>query len=259
MPYAPTNGIETYYESHGDGPPIVFAHGRGGCHLSWWQQVPALRDRFRCVTFDHRGFGYLKDVVGGPGRHAFADDLAALLDHLGIERSYLVGQSMGGWTCLSFAVAHLDRTAGLVLADTSAGINDESIFSAYRARGEPPANVFDRALSAAFKERDPVTAFLYAEISALSEPPRESLMDLLLSEDGPTPEQLTDVSVPTLIIVGEDDIVVPPEIARMCAGFMPGARLEIVPGSGHSVYFEKPEVFNDLVEDFVDACERSEA
>ena len=257
MPYTSANGIELFYESHGKGPPIVFAHGRGGCHLSWWQQVPALRDRFRCVTFDHRGFGYSRDVDNGPGRHAFADDLAVLLDHLGIERSYLVGQSMGGWTCLSFAVAHPDRTAGLVLADTSAGINDESIFSAYRARGEPPANVFDRALSAAFKERDPVKAFLYAEISALSQPPNESLMELLLSEDGPTPERLDDFKMPALLIVGEDDIVVPPEIARICAGFIPGAQLEVVPDAGHSVYFERPEVFNGLVEAFIDSHEDS--
>ena len=259
MPYAPTNGIETYYESHGDGPAIVLAHGRGGCHLSWWQQVPALRDDFRCITFDHRGFGYSRDVPDGPGRHAFTDDLANLLDHLGIERAYLAGQSiLGGWTCLGFAVAHPDRTAGLILADTSAGIADEHIFSAYRARGEPPANVFDRALSAAFKERDPVKAFLYAEISALSVTPKESLMDLLLSDDGPTPRQLTDLNVPTLFIVGEDDIVVPPDIARMCATFVPGARLEIVAGAGHSVYFEQPEVFNRLVTEFVDSCERSQ-
>jgi len=91
MPYTSANGIEIFYESHGDGPPVVFAHGRGGCHLSWWQQVPALRDRFRCVTFDHRGFGYSRDINDSPGRHAFADDLADLLDLLGIERSYLVG------------------------------------------------------------------------------------------------------------------------------------------------------------------------
>ena len=259
MSYISANGIEIFYESHGEGPAITFAHGRGGCHLSWWQQIPALRDRFRCVTFDHRGFGYSRDVDNGPGRHAFADDLAALLDHLGIERSYLVGQSMGGWTCLSFAVAHPDRGAGLVLADTSAGINDERIFSAYRARGEPPTNVFDRALSATFKERDPVKAFLYAEISGLSQPPNESLMELLLSEDGPAPEVLADFRVPALLIFGEDDIVVPPEIARICAGFIPGARLEIVPDTGHSVYFERPDVFNGLVEAFIASCEDSTA
>lgn len=258
MPYAPTNGIETYYESHGDGPPIVFAHGRGGCHLSWWQQVPALRERYRCITFDHRGFGYSKDSPDGPARSAFANDLTALLDHLAVERCYLVGQSMGGWTGLGFAVAHPERTAGLVLADSSAGINDESIFAAYRARGEPPANVFDRALSTAFKERDPVKAFLYAEISALSEPPKESLMELLLSENGPTPKSLASFEVPTLFIVGEDDIVVPPEIAQLCAAFVPASRLEIVPGAGHSVYFEKPEVFNKLVADFVERCEASQ-
>ncbi|MBH60930.1 MAG: alpha/beta hydrolase [Alphaproteobacteria bacterium] len=251
MPYAPANGIKIYYENHGLGPPIVFAHGRSGCHLSWWQQVSDLRNKFQCITFDHRGFDYSKDVDDGPARKAFADDQLDLLNHLDIERAFLVGQSMGGWTCLSFAITHPDRTAGLVLADTSADINDEKIFAAYCARGEPPANIFDRALSAAFKERDPAKAFLYAEISALSEQPKESLMDLLLSRDGPAPNQLADLQLPTLFIVGEDDIVVPPEIARLCADAVPKSRLEIVKEAGHSVYFEQPEIFSRLVDEFV--------
>ena len=59
-----------YYEVHGDGPAVVFAHGAGGTHMSWWQQVPALSRHFRCITFDHRGFGYSRDVPNGPGRGA---------------------------------------------------------------------------------------------------------------------------------------------------------------------------------------------
>jgi len=70
-------------------------------------------------------------------------------------------------------------------------------------------------------------------------------------------EVLADFKVPALFIVGEDDIVVPPEMARICAGFIPGARLEIVPGTGHSVYFERPDVFNGLVEAFIASCEDS--
>ena len=74
MPYAPVNGIDLFYESHGDGPAIVFLHGRGGNHLAWWQQIPHFADRFRCIAIDHREFGLTKEVKNGPGRKAFADD-----------------------------------------------------------------------------------------------------------------------------------------------------------------------------------------
>ncbi|MCH8282189.1 MAG: alpha/beta fold hydrolase, partial [Chloroflexi bacterium] len=96
MPQAPVNGIELYYESHGEGPAIVFAHGRGGNHMSWWQQVPAFREEYRCITFDHRGWGASPDSANPRGRSAFVEDLTGLLDHLGVDRTFLVAQSMGG-------------------------------------------------------------------------------------------------------------------------------------------------------------------
>ncbi len=127
MPTAPINGIELYYESYGDGPAIVFAHGRGGNHFSWFQQVAAFQGDYRCIVFDHRGWGLTADVPDGPGPAAFADDLAALLDHLEIDRAFLVSQSMGGITNLGFALRHPERVAGLVLGDTTGGIGDPSV------------------------------------------------------------------------------------------------------------------------------------
>ena len=106
MPFASINGIELYYEVHGQGPALVFAHGGGGSHLSWWQQVPAFSDSFSVITFDHRSFGLSRDVPDGPGPEAFVQDLVALLDHLEVEKAVLAGQSMGGWTVGCFAAAH---------------------------------------------------------------------------------------------------------------------------------------------------------
>ena len=68
MPKAAIDGIDLYYESNGDGPAVVFAHGAGGNHLSWWQQVPVFSDCYRCVTFDHRGFGQSRVPAYAPGR-----------------------------------------------------------------------------------------------------------------------------------------------------------------------------------------------
>src|SRR4051794_40368579 len=86
-----------YYEVTGRGPPLVFAHGLGGGHLSWWQQVPHFADRFTCVTFSHRGFAPSR-ADGDPDPAAYAGDLIALADHLGLDRFAMVCQSMGGWT-----------------------------------------------------------------------------------------------------------------------------------------------------------------
>ena len=65
------DGFELFYEVHGDGPPVVFAHGGGGTRMSWWQQIPAMSEHFRCITFDHCGFGHSRDVGAGPGHKAF--------------------------------------------------------------------------------------------------------------------------------------------------------------------------------------------
>ena len=113
MPTADVNGIGLYYEEHGKGFPVVFAHGAGGNHISWWQQVPVFARRYRCVTFDHRGWGLSLDA-DDRGPAAFIPDLRALIDHLGLEEMFLVGQSMGGLTCLGLTIADPGRVRGLV-------------------------------------------------------------------------------------------------------------------------------------------------
>ena len=255
MPFASVNGIDLFYESHGEGPAIVFLHGRGGNHLSWWQQVPHFARHFRCITLDQREFGLTKEIPGGPGRLAFADDLHQLLDHLLIERACLVGQSMGGFTALSFAVRAPDRVAGLVLAATSGGIVSADIHSEFRKNLPTlPQDVAVRALAPDFIKREPALAFLYADIGKLAPPIRETVEQLLTNEDGPSLADLADWSVykiPALVIAGEHDLVVPPVIAHMVAAHLPGARLETVRGAGHSVYFEKPAEFNKLLDGFL--------
>ena len=164
MSKAPVNGIELYYESSGKGPAVVFAHGSGGNHLSWWQQVPVFSLSYRCITFDHRGFGQSLNPPGAPGREAFVEDLRALLDHLEIEKAFLVAQSMGGLTCLGFALAFPQRTTGLVLADTTGGIGEQGVVKELRRR-QIPDDLMLRALSPGFQEREPAKAFLYREIN----------------------------------------------------------------------------------------------
>jgi 3-oxoadipate enol-lactonase len=247
MPKIQVNGIELYYEVHGDGPAVVFAHGAGGNHLSWWQQVPVFTRQYRCITFDHRGFGQSPDIPNGPGSQAFVEDLKQLLDHLKIERASLVAQSMGGRTCLGLTLEYPGRVQALVMADTTGGFADARM-AQLRTEGEvamtgpnPPPRTYARH----FPQEQPAPAFLYEQIRALNPPRHES------PAPGPTAEQLRALQTPTLLIVGEHDVIAPPAVMKMFQTYIPHARLAEVGGAGHSVYFEKPEAFNRTVLEFL--------
>ena len=250
MPKAAINGIELYYESHGDGPAIVFAHGRGGNHMSWWQQVGRFSGEYRCVTFDHRGWGQSKAPYGSPLREHFASDLTALLDHLGIERAFLVAQSMGGFCCLEFALANPDRTLGLVLADTTGGVASPGVLDAIRQTPPPPEGPA-RSLAASFILEQPTLTFLYQQIGNLNpERGEDGVIPGFRREDGPGEAAFADWRVPTLLVVGEEDAIFPPNVIRETQKVIPGSRLEVVPGSAHSAHFEQAEGFNALLAEF---------
>jgi 3-oxoadipate enol-lactonase len=256
MPFAHVNGIELYYESHGEGPALVFAHGGLGNHLSWWQQVAEFSRSFKCLTFDHRGFGFSREGADGPGPAAFADDLRALLDHLEIQRAALVGQSMGGWTVLGFASAYPERTRALVLCDTTAGVEGPGL----RVNNRPQrredtglAAISRQALARGFAEREPAMNFLYHAISCLNVHLEPATLRKLLSVKNRV-EPVVERRIPTLIFAGEADEMTPPPVMEALARHFPHARLVKVAGAGHSVYWEKPAEFNALLKEFLDTA-----
>ena len=258
MPIVNLPGVDLYYEEHGPSgaPAIVFAHGAGGNHLSWWQQVPAFMDRYRCVTFDHRGWGQSRanDAIGGP---AFAGDLKALLDHLSIERATLVAQSMGGWTSLNFAVANPDRVERLLMADTHGGLSSPEVETALKAAREAPPPQLPEGVHIAagptMAAEQPSLAFLYAQMDALN-PPRDraALMAHLASIGEPSAEAVAPLPFPVLFLAGEEDPLIPPPVIEAAAECFENARVVRVPRTGHSVYFERPARFNELLAGFLD-------
>ena len=254
MPFANINGIELYYETHGQGPALVFAHGGGGSHLSWWQQVPEFSASFKVITFDHRSFGLSRDVPDGPGPKAFVQDLVALLDHLKVEKAVLAGQSMGGWTVCGFAAAYPQRTSGLVLCDTLGGVETSQTAQAQtaiqqRSRGSL-AEVLKNAYSQTFPQREPVLTFLYQQIVALNMHVAPNLGAALFSLKS-DPRPIVEHQIPTLLIVGEEDVLTPPPAMESVAAQFPHARFIKVPGCGHSVYFERADEFNRIVGGFL--------
>lgn len=249
MPKASINGIELYYESHGDdsAPAIVFAHGRGGNHMSWWQQVAAFSGEYRCITFDHRGWGDSIAEHGSPLRENFIDDLTALLDHLKIDKAFLVAQSMGGFCCLGFALAHPERTLGLVLGDTTGGVATEGTLAALENTSPPPDGPA-RSLSASFIKENPALTFLYEQIQDLN-PPRgeDGVISGFRLKDGPNVAEFAGWTIPTLLVVGKEDVIFPPEVIAEVQKVIPGSRMEVVPGAAHSAHFEQASVFNKLL------------
>lgn len=255
MSWAPVNGIRLYYRARGKGPALVFAHGAGGNHLSWWQQVPHFARRCRCVVFDQRAFGRSRDESGGQGRRAFAEDLRQLLDFLQIERTAIVAQSMGGRTAVGFALRHPGRVRALVLAGTTGGAVNEEVRASQEAHRRSSAgrrSLAQRAVSPRLRRERPELAYLYRLIGGLNPPrPREFLAPVP-GYTGSSAQRLAELRIPILFLVGEDDTIVPPHIVRLAHEQVPGSEFDIIEGAGHSAYFERAEAFNERVTRFLE-------
>src|SRR5207302_4769089 len=120
-------GCRIYYEVTGSGPPILFAHGLGSNHLTWWQQVPHFAEHYTCVTFAHRGYAPSSEIPGGPDPLDAAGDLAALIDHLQLTDVRLVAQSQGGWASIEYLLSNPHTVRALVLVSTCGTIHKPSI------------------------------------------------------------------------------------------------------------------------------------
>ena len=240
------NGAEIYYQSHGEGPAVVLAHGIGGNHAIWFKQIPTLARSNRVIVFDHRGFGLSRDC-DGRGRNAFVEDLTALLDHLGIEKAAFVGQSMGAGTCIGFAHAAPHRVAALAICDSLHGIVEsgevQAIMDDVRARTTDLEQV-ERVLSEYARKADPTLAMLYRQISSFNAEDNKSLTGFF----SPRPaSELSSHPFPILFICGQEDILFPPEAVRLVQADVPGSFLVEISEAGHSAFFEQPTQFNDTL------------
>lgn len=258
MPTARINDIDLYYEVHGQGPAVVFCHGAGGNHLSWWQQIPAFRDRYRCITIDHRAFGRSRDLTGA-GRQWFARDVEALLGHLGEDSCAVVAHSMGGRTAIGVAFRTSVRVWALVFSGTNGGaVTDEvrAIQDAHRRSLPPGSTLLDRALAPSFAAEYPDRAFLYREIQRLNPKRPADFLAPLPGYHGSTAPRLAESGIPVLFLAGAEDQVVPAAALEACHRAVAGSRFIQISGAGHSTYFEKPAQFNRAVGTFLDAAVR---
>lgn len=258
MPFANSHGTRIYYERHGPrpgaAPAIVFVHGAGGNHLSWWQQLPHFLGRYTCVAYDQRGYGQSRDTAGGPGGAAFVDDLQAVMDDAGIGRATLVAQSLGGWTCLGFTRRSPERVERLVMCDTHGGLESPELrelwSSTLALAAKLPEGVHPACGERLYREQ-PELHFLYVAINEMNARSRGQMLEDIRNA-GPTPlAEAAGIDTPVLFIEGEEDIVILPAMIELAAAAFPRARVQAVPRAGHSVYFERPTEFNAILDNFL--------
>ena len=251
MPRLAVSDGEIYFEETGSGHPLVLAHGIGGNHATWFQQLAELSKHYRVITFDHRGFGNSIDSANH-GRRAFVTDLEELLDHLGLRRVALVGQSMGGGTCLGFAAAHPERVSALVMCDSLHGFVESSAVAAIMQAARHATDELtqlERVLGKATREDRPACAALYTQLNSFNRANRSNLagsFSPLIS-----PEVLAATGIPVLFLVGESDVLFPAGAVRQLHREVAGSEFVEVSGAGHSVFFEDPGAFNSAVLSFL--------
>jgi pimeloyl-ACP methyl ester carboxylesterase len=248
---------EIYYELAGEGPAVVFAHGLGGNHLSWWQQVGHFQARHTCVVFAHRGFPPSSPVPGTSAPDSYADDLEALVDQLKLDDVALVAQSMGGWTCLDYALRRPKRVRALVMASTSGRLDFGQLDNREIRNwiGQSPsalAELQQRGIHPAGGERmareQPALAHLYWQISEHAPGSfREAVRVRIRDQRIESPKLLAQLPMPVLFVTGDEDWVFPPAAGPELAKLAPRGSAVRVPAAGHSVYFERAATFNEII------------
>ncbi len=262
MPKVRVGDIAVHYVEAGAGEPLVLVMGFGGDHTAWGFQLRAFAERHRVIAFDNRGVGRT-DAPDRPYTIAtMADDTRGLLDALGVERAHVVGISMGGMIAQELALRHPARVRSLHLGCTLARPDAyvRAVAAAWREMrtGLAPEAML-RALGpwlfapATYRERPQlVEAVLQA---ALANPYPQSLVGFLRQGEAvaahDTLERLGGIACPTLVSVGEEDILVGLRFSRELAERIPGATLHVIPGAAHGYFLERPDAFNDLTLSFL--------
>lgn len=258
-----SEGERIYYETFGRGDAVVFCHGYRCNHAFWYQQVPAFAPWYQVITWDQCGFGCSTDRARRAGPAAAVTDLEALLDHLGVERAHLIGQSMGGWAVTGFAIARPQRVQSVVLADTNGGISTpaiERILDATNRLRPPDPPIEGRSigdhpsLGPQLVRRDPAKALLFEQLGCVGQPPPDFVLSRL-KEMRHVGRDLQKLTMPVLMIVGSDDRICPLGVVNELAAVIVDSRVEVIANTGHSPYFEDPQPWNKTVLRFLDGIQ----
>jgi len=261
MPKVRVGDIEMFYVEAGAGEPLVLIMGLSGDHLAWGFQIPTLAAHYRVLAFDNRGAGQTDTPDLPYTTRMMAEDTRGLMDALGIARACVVGVSMGGMIAQELALHHPDRVRALHLGCTLArpDVYLAALSASWRElRAQASRETALRTMgpwlfaAATYNERPEFVEMIVQ--NALANPHPQSLPGFLRQSEAvathDTLDRLAGIRCPTLVSVGEDDILLPPRFSRQLATRIPGARLELVEGAGHVYFWERPDSFTALCLDF---------
>ncbi len=264
MPKIQANGINIYYEIHGEGEPVVLIGGLGADTFLWFRQTPELSKNFQVVVFDNRGAGESDKPEEPYTIKMFADDTAGLLKALAIPHAHIVGASLGGLIAQEFALAYPQMVDRLVLASTGFGgphMVTPSIFAlipmllTMRRSGDPALDI--RRSFALFTSQEwcaqnagLVTQYVDWRV-AHPQPPAAYKRQQAAVKTFDGENRIGQIQSPVLIIHGANDRVVPVKNAHLLKSKLPQAQLVILPDAGHAAPIQRAEQFNATVTQFL--------
>lgn len=258
MAFARVNGVVLHHELRGaaDRPVLVFANSLGTDFRIWNDVVARLGDRYRVLVYDKRGHG-LSEATPAP--YAMADhvnDLAALLDHHGIEKAAIVGLSVGGMIAQGLAALRPDLVAALVLCDTAHRIGTEEFWNARidAVHSSGIESISDGILQRWFTPayRSPDNADYIGYRTMLVRSPVEGYAGTCAAlRDADLTESTRALKIPVLCIVGDQDGSTPPDLVRSTAELISGAEFRIIADAGHIPCVEQPAAVADLIAAFL--------
>ncbi len=250
--YAELPGVRLWYkDTGGSGTAVVFLHSNTGSSQNWEHQIPAFTAAgYRIIAYDRRGWGRSMAQPGGqPG--TAADDLRALMKSLGIDRFHLLGTAGGGFVAFDYALSFPEQLRSIVVANTIGGMQDEDYLELGRRLRPPQFDAMPpdlRELGPSYRAADPDGARHWIELERMSRQngaPAQPLRNRM------TFSMLESIKMPALLITGDADMYAPPPLLRMFTSRIKSSESFIIPEAGHSGYWEKPEVFNRVVLEFL--------
>ncbi|OXM15663.1 alpha/beta hydrolase [Paenibacillus herberti] len=261
MPKVTCNSISLYYETYGEGQPLVLISGLGGDRTFWQSSLESLSSRFQVIVFDTRGSGKTEAPTSEYSMKLFADDLAALLDALNIQKANVLGFSMGGNIALTFALNYPERVEKLIIAASFAVMNQQArlfldaVLSVYEG-GASAKQMFQLIapwlFSATFLSDPNHAAYLMYDEEDPEEQPLYAWKNQYLAQQAfNAVSRLHEIKIPTLIISGGMDRLAHPEDSILLANKIEHAVLRNIPESGHLINYEYPDEFHRCILEFL--------
>jgi pimeloyl-ACP methyl ester carboxylesterase len=246
------DGVELYYEVHGEGPVILLSHGYSATSQMWRGQVEALSKTHKLVTWDMRGHGQ-SDYPEDPGAYsepATVADMAAILDAVGADKAIVGGLSLGGYMSLAFNRVHPERVRALLIIDTGPGYRNDEAREGWNANARRTADRYEAEGLGRLASGSPEMRMSHHRNA---EGLAKAARGMLTQRDPAVLNSLTGIAVPSLVLVGADD---KPFLAASdyMAAKIPGAVKAVIPNAGHAANIDQPEAFNRAVVGFLEAA-----